>query len=64
MTVQVKVPSMVCDACVNSITNAITSNLPNAKVQANLDTKQVTVETNEGESKIREMILDAGHEVE
>lgn len=64
MTINLQVPSMVCDGCVTVIKDAITTHEPNAKVEINLDTKQVTVETAASESSIRQVITAAGHTVE
>lgn len=41
-----EVNDMTCNHCVASITKAITTTSPDAKVQANLDTHRVTVTGN------------------
>ncbi len=64
MTINLQVPSMVCDGCVTVVTEAITTHEPEAKVQINLDTKQVSVETNASEASIKQAIVAAGHTVE
>ena len=63
MTINLKVPSMVCDGCVTTVKEAIMTQEPQAKVDIDLDTKQVTVETEASEASIRQMIVAAGHEV-
>ncbi|WP_026102602.1 heavy-metal-associated domain-containing protein [Pleurocapsa sp. PCC 7319] len=64
MTINLQVPSMVCDGCVTTVTEAITTHEPEAKVEINLDTKQVKVETNASEESIKQIITAAGHTVE
>ena len=64
MTMNLKVPSMVCEGCVTAIKDAITGHEPNAKVEVNLDTKQVTVDTEASEESIKQVITAVGHEVE
>ena len=64
MTMNFKVPSMVCDGCATTVKEAITTQEPNAKVEVNLDTKQVTVDTEASEESIRQVITAVGHSVE
>lgn len=64
MSIQIKVPSMMCEACVKAISTEIKSNLPEAKIEANLENKMVTVDTNASKTAIAEMIAAAGHETE
>jgi len=64
MTIKLKVPSMVCDGCVDNVKEAITTHEPEAKVDINLDTKQVEVDTKASEESIRQIITAAGHTVE
>lgn len=64
MTMNFKVPSIVCDGCITTIKDAITTHEPNAKVEANLDTKQISVDTEASEESIKQVITAAGHEVE
>lgn len=64
MTMKFKVPSMVCDGCVNTVKEAIKTHEPNAKVDINLDTKQVTVDTEASEASIKQVITAVGHTVE
>lgn len=61
MTIELKVPSIACQVCAETITKAIKNSEPNAKVNVNIDTKIVIVETNTSESKIKQIILEAGH---
>ena len=64
MTIKLKVPSMVCDGCVNTITQAIATQEPEAQVDINLDSKEVVVETAASEASIRQIIVAVGHTVE
>ncbi|MGD1919631.1 MAG: heavy-metal-associated domain-containing protein [Pleurocapsa sp.] len=64
MTIYLKVPSMVCDGCVSVVKEAILTHEPEAKVDINLDTKQVVVDTQASETSIKQIITAAGHEVE
>jgi copper chaperone len=64
MTIELKVPSMVCDACVKSVTQAIKTHEPEAKVDINLETKQVKVDTEASEESIKQIITAVGHTVE
>jgi len=64
MTINFKVPSMVCDGCVDTVKEAIATHEPEAKVEINLATKQVDVDTLASEESIRQIITAAGHTVE
>ena len=64
MTINLKVPSMVCDGCVTSVKDAITTHEPNAKVEIDLETKQVSVDTEASEASIKQVITAIGHTVE
>ncbi|HAZ43895.1 MAG TPA: heavy metal transporter [Cyanobacteria bacterium UBA11369] len=52
MTLQLKVANMACCACVNTITKAIKTVDPGAKVTADPQTKLVKVETEEPQDRI------------
>jgi copper chaperone len=60
---ELKVPSMACSACSDTITKAIKTVDPNAVVQADPKTKLVNVETEKPETEIREAIAAAGYPV-
>lgn len=64
MTINLKVPSMVCDGCIDTVKDAIKTHEPEAKVEINLETKQVEVDTKASEASIRQIITAAGHTVE
>lgn len=61
MTIELKVPSIACEGCAETITKAIKNNEPNAEVNVNVNTKIVTVETNASEDKIKLIITEVGH---
>ena len=64
MAINLKVPSMVCDGCVSTVKDAILTHEPQAKVNIDLDTKQVKVDTDASEASIKQIITAAGHTVE
>ncbi|MDB9495306.1 heavy-metal-associated domain-containing protein [Spirulina major CS-329] len=63
MLIQIHVPSMVCQACVKTITNAIKANDPAAMIEADLSQHQVTVDGALDLEQVKAMILAVGHEV-
>ncbi|GBF78658.1 heavy-metal-associated domain-containing protein [Aphanothece sacrum] len=64
MTITLKVPSIACGACANTITKAIEGQKPEAKISIDVEAKIVTVETDASEDTIKEIITGAGHTVE
>ncbi len=64
MTLELKVPSIVCAGCVDNITKQIKSNFPNATVNIDLETKMVNVDTEASKDSIVQVITSAGHTVE
>jgi copper chaperone len=63
MTLQILVPSMVCEGCVGNVTAAITALDPKAAVHINLGTKQVKIDTQVTEAEVKAAIVGAGHTV-
>ncbi len=55
------VPDMSCNHCVNAITNAVKELDPGAQVQADLETKLVTVTTGLDPAAVAQAITDAGY---
>jgi len=45
MTISLQVPSMVCDGCVSVVKDAIITQEPQAKVEINLENKNVKAST-------------------
>ncbi len=64
MSITLKVPSIACEGCADTITKAIHSQKPEATVSVDVSTKVVTVETEVSEETIKEIIEGAGHTVE
>ena len=64
MTMKFKVPSMVCEGCTTTVKQAILTHEPNAKVEIDLNSKQVTVDTEASEESIKQVITAVGHTVE
>lgn len=63
MPIEIKVPNMMCGACVDKITNAIKAIAPHAEVKADVQTKLVVV-TGEGTiEQIKAVITQAGYTV-
>lgn len=55
-----KVSGMTCGGCINAVTRAIVAKDPHAKVQADLATQVVTVETTLLPEVAAQLISDAG----
>ncbi len=64
MTITLKVPSIACGACADTITKAIEGQKPEAKVSIDVESKIVTVETEASTQTIKDIITEAGHTVE
>jgi copper chaperone len=63
MTLQLTVPNMACSACANNITNAVKAVDANADVQADPQTKLVSVDTQASETAIKDALAAAGYPV-
>ena len=63
MTLQLKVPTMACSACVNTIAQAVKTVDPAAVVEADVKTKLVTIQTVKPESEVKFAIASAGYPV-
>jgi copper chaperone len=61
MKLQLKVPKIACSACVNTVTKAVATIDPTAKVEADTKTKMVSIETQQSETAIKEAIAAAGY---
>ncbi|QLE55792.1 heavy-metal-associated domain-containing protein [Nostoc sp. TCL26-01] len=61
MTIQLTVPNMACSACANNITNAVKTVDVDAIVQADPQTKLVSVETQASETSIKDALAAAGY---
>lgn len=58
-----KVSGMTCGGCINAVTRAIQSQDPDAKVQADLATQTITLETALSQAQASQLITDAGFPV-
>ncbi|MGF1495446.1 MAG: heavy-metal-associated domain-containing protein [Elainellaceae cyanobacterium] len=63
MTMKLNVPTIVCQGCVDTITNVIKVADPQANVNVSIDDKMVNVDTEMSESSVRQAITSVGHEV-
>lgn len=61
MALQLKVPTIACAACVDTVTKAVKSVDATAKVEVDRKTKMVTIETQQSEAEIKQAIADAGY---
>ena len=59
MKLQLKVPSIVCSSCTETITKAVRSVAPTAFVVANPKTKLVEMETQQPQERIARAMADA-----
>jgi len=58
-----KVSGMTCGGCINAVTRAIQSQDPDAKVQADLASQTVNLETALSAAQASQIITDAGFPV-
>ena len=61
---KLKVPEMSCGHCAATIEKAVKSVDPTARVQVNLSEKTVTVQTQEQDEKISDVVRSAGYDNE
>ena len=64
MTIKLKVPTIVCNGCVETIAAQLQENLPEAQVTVDLETKMVSIDTQASEATVKEIITATGHTVE
>lgn len=58
-----KVSGMTCGGCINAVTRAIQAQDPQAKVQADLASQVVNLETSLSAAQASQIIMDAGFPV-
>ena len=58
-----KVSGMTCGGCINAVTRAVQAQDPNAKVQADLVSQIVNLETTLSQAQASQLITDAGFPV-
>ncbi|MEA5594150.1 heavy-metal-associated domain-containing protein [Rivularia sp. UHCC 0363] len=64
MALKVKVSNMKCDDCASKISEAIKVMEPKAKVDVDLDSKTVTVDSGASDESIKQAIVAAGYHIE
>ncbi|MFN6529645.1 heavy-metal-associated domain-containing protein [Nostoc sp. ChiSLP03a] len=64
MAIQLKVPDIKGEECAKKITKSILTMESDAKVDVNVDTKTVTVDTEASEESIKQMVQAAGFTIE
>lgn len=63
-TIELKIPSMACSACADTITKAVNALDATATVNADLSTKLVSITTSQPETAIKSAIAAAGYTAE
>jgi copper chaperone len=58
-----KVSGMTCGGCINAVTRAVQAQDPQAKVQADLVSQTINLETTLSEAQASQLITDAGFPV-
>lgn len=64
MSLQLKVPSIVCEGCAETITKAVKSVDAEAQVDVDVSAKTVKVEGSQSEESIKQAIAATGHTVD
>jgi copper chaperone len=63
-TLNITVPDMACGACADTITKAVQSLDPSAKVETDLDSKAVKISSSINEFSLTQAIQKAGYTVQ
>ena len=64
MALELKVPSIVCSGCLDTVTKAIMEVDRSASVKGNVEAKTLSVETTASDTALKEAITKTGHTVE
>ena len=64
MTWQLTIPNMACGVCVTNITKAVQSLDAQAKLTADLASKQISIDSTESQESIAQAITQAGYLVQ
>lgn len=64
MALELKVPSMVCEGCAETVTQSLKKLDSDARVNIDLKTKLVRVETKASAESLKQAIAAVGHTVE
>ena len=62
-TLELTVTDMACNVCVESITKAVQAVDTNASIDADTQTKQVTITTTAADTVVRDAITAAGYTI-
>ncbi len=60
--IEFNVPAMSCGHCITAVTEAIHTVDPAARVEVNLDSKSVKVESTQDKAKLSQALVEAGYE--
>lgn len=63
MALTLKVPSMVCEGCVDKVTEAVKTVDSEAQVDVDLNSKVVTIDSEASASSFKQAITALGHQV-
>ena len=63
MQMTFNVPTIACSGCADAITKAIQTADSKANISVDVDNKMVEVNTELSDASIRQVIVDAGHEI-
>ncbi len=64
MALKLKVPSIKCEGCAAKISESIKVMEPSAKVDVDVNSKTVTVDSGASSESIKQAIVSAGHQIE
>ena len=59
--IQFKIPAMSCSHCVKAVTQAVHEVDPQARVEVDLDTKKVEVDSRAEQRRIAQALTEAGY---
>ena len=60
---EISVPSIACDVCVQTLTKGIVKADPGANVKGNAETKMLKIDTQLTESEVKSIITKLGHDL-
>lgn len=63
MALKLSVPTIVCEGCADTITEAITTVDSDAKVEVDVKTKTVTLESEAAPESFKQAIVATGHKI-
>lgn len=63
MAIKLSVPTIVCEGCADTITEAITTVDSDAKVEVDVKAKTVTLESEAAPESFKQAIVATGHKI-